>query len=621
MASVSMEDGVPVSDAYGDVYFSKAGALEESHYVFMQGNSLPERFAKVQKSFTVAETGFGTGLNMLLCWQLWNQVAPKDAVLHYLSIEKHPLPRNVLESIYAQWPPLTALSRQWLNAYPLPVAGAHDVWLAGGRLRVTLLYGDMADMLPLIKDRRVDSWLLDGFAPAKNPDMWHGAHLHHIARCTAHDGSFSTFTAARLVRDGLTDAGFAVERVKGYGHKRHMLIGRMVKTPDITRSVQTQDDVVVVGAGIAGAACAWACAMRGLKVTVIDRHEKPACESSGNPAGILYPFMARKMDAATAFYLRGMAHTVRLLPQVGALHDLCGMEHRPKDPTHPDGIRNLQDVAQYLPNAIAYSTPEGMVMPHSGWVDVPSLCEAMLSHHAITCLYEQSVAHVAYVDGLWQVYDGNGQVIASARNIVMANAYDARQLWPAHMLPMRRIRGQITYVPEHYLQDVVQVYCYGGYITPAIDGVHYVGATFDKDCYDEAMNLADHEQNLARLQQSYPDCIKEWPSLSALDGRVAFRTVSGDRMPVVGRLYDAQAWQQMVASTPYTKRAAESLETPLLKGSYVTIAHGARGLVSAPLAGDMIAASIAQDTVATPAHETTLLSPIRFALRQWRKGH
>lgn len=586
MASVRMENGVPVSEGYDDVYFSKAGALEESRYVFLGGNRLRERFASAKQRFTVAETGFGTGLNFLLCWQLWDEVAPSGATLHYISIEKHPLDAEILEQVYVQWPSLQHYTACFRHIYPLPVAGAHELWFADGRVRLTLLYGDVVKMLPRIASASVDSWFLDGFSPAKNPHMWGEGQLAHIGRCSTPGGMFATFSAARTVRDGLMAVGFEVERTKGYGHKRHMLVGRMpVDKAALVSSKETVNDVIVIGAGIAGASVAHACVMRGLSVSMVDRHPQPACESSGNPAGILYPFMARTPDTATQFYLRGLAHTVRLLKSMDVRYGLCGMEHRPKDAGNPDALQRLQETAAYVPDCVAYATSAGIYMPCSGWVDVPSLCQLMLTHPRIHCLYKQSVAHVKCIKGVWHAYDEYGSVIAKAGAIVTANAYDARQLWSEHTLPMRRIRGQITYVPERYLHPMLHVYCYGGYVTPAIDGTHYLGATFEKERDDLTIDMAGHEQNLRKLQLSYPDSIKQWPPDDALGGRVAFRTVSADRFPIVGQLYDHQVWSNYCATTVYTKKAAESLETPLISRAYMSIAHGARGLVSAPLAG------------------------------------
>lgn len=205
-AEVSWTDtGVPVSTRFDDPYFSLGNGLDETRHVFLQGNDLPERFAD---GFHVAELGFGTGLNFLATVQAF-RAARVPGCLHFTSFEAFPMSpgdqRRALQA-YSELP-LDALD------------GADDVSL-------TLIEGDVRKTLTAWIGQ-ADAWFLDGFSPAKNPEMWGEELLHHVARCTRPGGTAATYTAAGAVRRGLEAAGFAVTRTQGFGRKRHMTRARL----------------------------------------------------------------------------------------------------------------------------------------------------------------------------------------------------------------------------------------------------------------------------------------------------------------------------------------------------------------------------------------------------------
>ncbi len=173
------EAGTPVSSEFGDVYFSNDNGLSETRYVFLQQNRLPARFSHHDSDiFVIGETGFGTGLNFLATMAAFLEQAPQSgngARLHFISFEKYPLTREDLRKALAAWPELATFSQPLIAQWPLPVAGCHRLLFAGGRIRLDLWFGDIKEMLPQVPhpaDGLVDAWYLDGFSPAKNPEMW-----------------------------------------------------------------------------------------------------------------------------------------------------------------------------------------------------------------------------------------------------------------------------------------------------------------------------------------------------------------------------------------------------------------------------------------------------------------
>ena len=254
------QDGQPYSRLYGDVYFSRESGLEETRYVFLTQNRLRERWSSLANdNFTIAETGFGTGLNFLCAWQLWNQTAPEHARLHFVSTEKYPLSHDEICQALALWPQLAGLSGQLLAQYHFMAPGWHTLVFGNERITLTLLIGDARDTLPQLK-AHVDAWFLDGFAPAKNPELWGPPLFDSMARLSHAQTTFATFTSAGEVRRGLQAAGFEVRKVAGFGSKREMLTGQF-GGDKASRPIQDKH-AIVVGGGIAGASSAYALASR-----------------------------------------------------------------------------------------------------------------------------------------------------------------------------------------------------------------------------------------------------------------------------------------------------------------------------------------------------------------------
>jgi tRNA 5-methylaminomethyl-2-thiouridine biosynthesis bifunctional protein len=216
--------GAPRSERFDDVYFSAENGLAETQHVFLAGNNLPQAWAGRER-FTVAETGFGTGLNMLTVWRLFKDTAAPGQRLELISIEKYPLKAVQIEGSLTPFagafePELKTL----IECYPIDVSpGIHTLPLAQN-VTLNLIFADVEAALQRIQTP-VDCWFLDGFKPASNPEMWTQHVFDHMARLSPQGATFATFTAAGAVKRGLQQAGFSVQKVKGYGRKREMLTG------------------------------------------------------------------------------------------------------------------------------------------------------------------------------------------------------------------------------------------------------------------------------------------------------------------------------------------------------------------------------------------------------------
>ena len=227
----------PYSFDFNDVYFNSDNGLQETEYVFIEHNQLKQRFATLENpNFTIIETGFGTGLNFLAVAAHWLALAMPSARLHYISTEKNPLTLADLTRTHAMWPQFATLSSELLQQYANIKAGNNVFNMAAGRIQLDLHINDASLALPKIS-QKADAWLLDGFAPAKNADMWSSEVFAHIARLSEINTTFATFTSAGAVRRGLQAVGFEVNKHAGFGKKREMLAGSFIGHSDESNKI------------------------------------------------------------------------------------------------------------------------------------------------------------------------------------------------------------------------------------------------------------------------------------------------------------------------------------------------------------------------------------------------
>lgn len=228
-ANLIWRDNQPYASQFEDIYFSSENGLAETEYVFLQANQLNKRWQQANLThFTIAETGFGTGLNFLCAVHLWLKTAPKEATLHFISVEKFPLSVEDIEKTCAMWPTLAHLSQDFLTLYQQLLLSASNKensgFLGNTNIKLTLYINDITNCLKYMNDK-VDAWFLDGFAPAKNPEMWQPSLFQTMATLALPTTTFATFTASGIVKRGLNAAGFSTIKQPGFGKKREMLTG------------------------------------------------------------------------------------------------------------------------------------------------------------------------------------------------------------------------------------------------------------------------------------------------------------------------------------------------------------------------------------------------------------
>lgn len=627
-AQLEWHEGQPYSPQFGDVYFSRESGLEETRHVFLHHNQLAERWQALKKpSFTIVETGFGTGLNFLCAWQLWAQTAPAHAKLHFVSIEKFPLSHADLARALALWSELQQYSSALLAQYRQIVPGWQRLVFDQGRVQLTLLVGDVHELLPRLNSH-ADAWFLDGFAPSRNPDMWQETLFANMAARSHQYTTFATFTSAGIVKRGLQTAGFEVHKVAGYGRKREMLCGRFNKNePSIIQPQQA----AIIGGGIAGTSTARALAERGWQVSLIEQESALAQHASGNPVGVLYPALARQDIPLERLSLAGYLHGLRLLQQLGLdakNHARCGMLQLAYDER---ALERCQVIASrgFSPELLHWVEQEeasqiagiplqysALHFPEAGWVRPRAYCEALASHPNITQKLAMHATDIRRQGVGWQVWAGK-QLLAEADIVVIANAAQAARFTQTRHLLLEQVRGQVSQLKPVAGAPVLNtLLCTDGYLSPLLEDGYCLGATFVPNDTDTAIRTEEHMQNLAMLKRMAPalhEALSSQPlAQQPMKGRAAIRCTSPDYLPLVGPILDAEV---LAAKPPrYTADPASSL--PWLSGLYVNTGHGSKGLTTAPLAAEMLACAIHHEPAPVGSELLAALDPNRFVLRK-----
>lgn len=607
-------DGTPYSAAYGDVYHAAAGGLGQARHVFLAGNGLPARW-QGRERFVVVETGFGLGLNFLATWQAWRDDPARCARLHFVSVEKHPFAAADLAALHAAWPELAPLADALRREWPPLVPGLHRLHLDGGRVVLDLVFGDAADCLPQLA-ARADACYLDGFSPAKNPELWTAPLLAALSALAAPGATLATWSVAAGVRDALAASGWRLEKAPGFAGKREMLRG---KRPGEAADAPTGGDrhAIVLGAGLAGSTVANRLAARGWRVTLLDALAGPGEGASGNRAGVLRPLPARDDNALARITRAGFLATCRHLTTLeaagGLLWRKTGVLHLARDAVHEATQRRV--VAEQRPptdylrfverdeaQALAGWPVDlgGWWFPGGAWVSPASYCRANLAQQAanIDARFSVRVERVAHTDGRWRAFDAAGACLAEAPQLVVANAADARRLL-GDWLPIFQARGQVTHLPAAPGSPPRCVVCRLGYVTPEIGGERYAGATFLMRDDDPAVRDADHAENLAKLEFILPGFAAGLDP-AGLSGRVGFRPASPDRLPVVGAV----------------PRLGDEAAPP---GLWLANGFGARGIVWSALAGELLADAIEGAPRILGRDLAAALAPARFLDRPRRR--
>ncbi len=653
------ETGTPVSEQFDDVYFSNFNGLEESRYVFLTQNGLPQRWNNhTQRRFVIAETGFGTGLNFLAVWQWFDKFRQENPdsdtkELHFISFEKYPLTQTDLEKSHQAWPELATYAEKLRAHYPIAIPECHRIEFDQGRITLDLWFGDIKEMLPRVPCNTggiVDCWFLDGFAPSKNPDMWTQDLFDGMARLAKPSASCATFTAAGFVRRGLNQAGFSMQKVKGFGHKREMLAGLLADKPEYCSHEPYYarpdngliEDVAIIGGGIASALLAMKLCQRGKQVTLYCKDSEAAMNGSGNKQGAIYPLLNGSHTGVSRLYAPAFLYARQLVKHSAALfpfeHDWCGVTQlcwddkstkkltRIMEADFPDTLIQKLTSEQTTQTIGLPSDVDSIYYPLGGWLNPKQFTQNLLEYLQRT--YHLELIFNITIEQLKQTGEGkNWQLISKKQSfvhqaVVVANGYEYTQFEQTASIPASAVKGQVSHIPTtKSLKQLNTVLCYNGYMTPHNPATqhHCIGASHDRVNIDMDFDEQAQVDNRHKLLRSLPD--QSWPEevdISQNDAKQGIRCVTRDHLPFVGNVCDFQRLTGEYADLKKTHNQVDDIaDYPNL---FCLLALGGRGLCSAPLMAEVLASQISNDPLPLPVEVLAMIHPGKMWVRKLLKG-
>lgn len=669
-ATVDWEANAPRSIFFDDIYFSDGGA-EETRHVFLDGNDLERRFANADR-FTIGELGFGSGLNFLSAAAMWRRGRQPGATLNFLSVEKYPLRADDLRRAGAAWPQFADDVEALARAWPPPVAGLHQLRFEDS-VSLTLGFGDAAELLRRC-EACVDAWFLDGFSPAKNPEMWSEAVIREVARLSAPGATLATFTVAGAVRRGLEAAGFTSEKRAGYGRKREMLTAFLPPSPACGRGAggegacngarSTIDapspcrrvhaptpqagegdrfsplpaarrnkrapwhpaarrplppgaHVAIIGGGVAGASLADAAAQAGLKATIIDP-QGLAAGASGNPAGLIMPRLDLGASAAARFFIAAYLQVLRTIARLEAaacapLFNPCGV----RQPALSADDRQWAEkalAAPLLPPELMTGRDGGLFFPQAGVIDPPAYVAALAREADIVKARALSIDATA--DGV-RLRLSTGELLDAAA-VVIANGAEALRFSEARTLPLTRVAGQIDWFP--HAQPPETAHAFGPYAAPAPGGGLIIGATYDRIGDSDALRSSSDatRSTIEAVAAALPQLARTLDAAQAVP-RASVRCQTPDRLPVAGPAPDLHFYGAAYDDLR-TGKARDYPEGELLPNVFLLTGLGSRGLVTAPLCAALIIAELTGAPLPVEHDIAEALHPARFFIRDLKRA-
>jgi tRNA 5-methylaminomethyl-2-thiouridine biosynthesis bifunctional protein len=489
-------EGAPRSIAFDDVYFSKSGGLAESRFVFLEGCGLPYAWRE-RTDFVVGELGFGTGLNILALLDLWTRTRPARGRLHIFSLDAAPPRREEAERALAAWPELAPLAQSLLAQWPPAAAGFHRLDFPDLNASLDLALAPVETALAQWSGR-ADAWFLDGFTPARNPEMWSPEVMKLLARRSAPGARLATYTAAGAVRRALTEAGFAVEKGPGFGGKRERLLARLSGAP--TPSSRPAS-IAILGAGIAGSALKSAYGALGVEARLID--PDPGGASRGHPV-LVTPRLDAGLGPAARLFAQAWRRAGRVYQNLDAvLARQC--LHHPTDPKDPARFSKIATSDLFAPEECALGEA-GLRFTGPSLVDpAPALAEP---DHSIAAPAEITV------------------VAAGARS---ADFGLEGLLYP--------VRGQSSLYPG-LAGPTPEVF--GAYLAGSPRGL-VAGATHDRHDTDPEERAADHERVRRLVAARQPEIAMAMAGVKPL-AHVGLRAATGDYLPLAGPIHERPGW-------------------------------------------------------------------------------
>ncbi len=632
--SLSKQHQQPHSKLFDDIYFNTADGLAEANYVFIQGNDLNHRWvnAKNQAYFVVAETGFGTGLNLLALLHQWHTSKDKPKHLNYISVEKFPLKLEDLKTAHAAFPKLKEYSEQllkvWQSFSEKFRCGWHRFELSPD-VSLTLGFGDATEQLKQLK-ATVHAWFLDGFTPKKNPDMWQDDLFFQVNRLSQAGSTIATFTAASKISKSLSEHGFTVTKKPGYGRKREMITAvykqgcqqAKIKQPWAPLPTQKSNNqkVTILGAGIAGLSLAYQFKRAGYHTTVIEQNTQAMQNASGNALAMVMPLITADHSPESLLYSRAFDYAQNFYEadeyfSIG-VEQLIGNN---KEKHWVTAIKN----AKLPPSLVQVNQQQNTVFySQAGYVDTQQVAKRL--SQSVDQWLNFQISEISQSGHHWQLHTSNETQPVTAELLIIANGIQAQKSGNSFGVDFGlTARHGMTSVIKAPHPNLNHIQLGDGYVIPDQSHQRWIcGATFDHlpepQWYKSTELTPEHWSRNCDLWLQY-DLFNTLKAAKVIGGHAAIRATTADHLPICGPCIDQSKFRTDYADLHHGRHWQNYPQAVILDNLYVLNGLGSRGFTSAPLLAQLLCAMVSGEPLPLEADLCQIIHPNRFLYRSLKK--
>ncbi len=669
-AVIEWRNQLPFSTEFDDVYFSAEGGVKESDHVFIQGTDLVNDWnTNPQQSFSVAELGFGTGLNFVNTAHHWQQYLSRtdsQQKLHYISIEKRPLLLADLKRALKCWPQFEVISKTLVNNYPSPSYGRFQIHFPELNIYLTLLFMPvdhaLEDLLTESQSRtpslKIDHWFLDGFAPAKNESMWLDNVFEKIASLSKWGTKLATFSVAAAVKKPLSRLGFEIKKRKGFARKREMLtaiyhqestsrpptgyINLKFEKPWFNIANQIDENtppdknrIAIVGGGIAGCSLAYTLVNNGWPVVLYEAESNIARKASGAAAGIFHPQLTADLNLSSQFNWQAYLCLINWLAlQPTKIRERLflsdGLERFLKDKKTKNKLLHLANkyhLSQWITSSpSASAAAPSIYFPDAGAIDIKALCafytEQALSR-GLVLKTNNRVESIESSNGCWNIIANNQT--SHYQHVVYCGGAETTLMNCFNIIPTNTSRGQTCYFRNQgLLEHLNHTICEQVYLVPSPPNHLHIGSTFEnfvdqqinRNSQSEMLNRASFFLKKNQLGELTESSIKNSP----LSGTVGYRLHSKDRLPLVGSAFNEKKLVNdfvQLGQKKIERLAVSSYNQP---GAWFNTAYGSHGLIYSLLCSQHLSSLINNHYSPLSSNLSNAINPARFFIKSLKSN-
>lgn len=583
------------NSAYSDIYFSNFEPLGEKAHVFCDSIDL-DRLAN--DKIVVGESGFGTGINFLI---LAKKIANTDKKLHYVSIEKNPIPKDILKQIYTNLS-LEKFFFDFLEIYPNEFINGIYRINVNKNIILDIYCGDIRSIFREL-NFLADFWFLDGFSPAKNPEMWDLETLENITKLLKPNATVATYTASSNVRKILSSLGFEVKILKGFGKKRHMLRAFRVSENKEEEKNQKRLKISIIGAGISGIVTAFKLQQEGFDVSIFEKNHQVAQNGSSNVLGALLPLITQKnvlLGDMHYFAFKMAVEFYKTYIKDNKLIDFSGASIIAFDEKLKKRYSNSYDFFNLDSDGTIFIKEAARLNPNQ-------ICQFLSKELEI--FYNFEFCGLKIINGKNIIMFKNKKEI-DCDIVIFAMGSHSEELFGKGLNPIENfdknlnissVRGQISLIDGEILDKInSKIISAKGYYCSRLDKFSVIGATFDRLRYYDDIDELDNLKNLSDTKPFF----KNIPTI--LGANVGYRSYSGDRFPIIGKMHDINFYYGTNSNR-------------FLDGVFINCAHGARGLSTSILGSEIILDFILNRPFCVTNSILAAVNPARFTLRKLKK--